>query len=77
MVNALTVWVPLKITLLSNFRHEINITLKCLSTIEDYTTLKQYSMQYQRFVGLSTIEDYTTLKPQILKFEETASTTMR
>ena len=53
------------------------LKMMCLSTIEDYTTLKLMA----KFVGmkncLSTIEDYTTLKPQILKFEETASTTMR
>ena len=48
-----------------------------LSTIEDYTTLKHVFDRICGNASLSTIEDYTTLKPQILKFEETAPTTMR
>ena len=48
-----------------------------MSTIEDYTTLKPRLATPIKPISLSTIEDYTTLKPQILKFEETASTTMR
>ena len=48
-----------------------------LSTIEDYTTLKHPNDDGSQSGCLSTIEDYTTLKPQILKFEETAPTTMR
>ena len=34
-----------------------------LSTIEDYTTLKQLIERTRLSHGLSTIEDYTTLKP--------------
>ena len=63
----------------TTLKHLLTASRACLSlsTIEDYTTLKRRSWQPMDVESLSTIEDYTTLKPQILKFEETASTTMR